>query len=236
MNRCYVLCNMVQTLDGKAVGNFFFEPQNKKPIMLAFKNHEEYLKNGYNAFALGKNTFDKEFTKGFKPDYSKYKNIEISYEDFISKTDCKKFVVSFDRKGNVGWQSNILKGSKVRAEDSHIIEVLTENAPKENIAYYKNLGISYIFCGKDDIDINLALEKLKKNFGIEKLILSGGPTLNGSFLKAGCIDEIALVICSTTGDTNDKCLFNESVMTKFKITKTQVFNEDNMICVNYVKV
>ena len=236
MNRCYVLCNMVQTIDGKVAGNFFKEPQNRKPIMFAFKNHEEYLKNDYNAFALGKNSFEKEFTKGFKPDYSKYKNVEISYEDFISKTDLKHFVVCFDRKGSVGWQTNVLQRSMIKCSDAHIIEVLTENAPKENIAYYKDLGISYIFGGKDDIDINIVLEKLKKNFGIEKLILSGGSTLNGAFLKAGCIDELCLVICSTTGDTEDKVLFNESVLTKFKITKTQVFCEDNMICINYVKI
>lgn len=235
MKRSYVLCNMVMTIDGKVTGNFLKQPENKKAIKFLFQNHENYLKTDYDAFALGRNSFELEFTNGYKPDYSKYLNQDIKYEDFIFKTDLKKYVVAFDRKGVLGWKENILKGNMIRGTDSHIIEILTEQTPKENLLYYKEIGVSYIFAGKEDIDINLALEKLKNLCGINKLILAGGSVLNGAFLKADCVDELALVICSTTGDSGDKTLFNETVLTKYKIKTTQIFIEDNMIYINYVK-
>ena len=56
---------------------------------------------------------------------------------------------------------------------AHIIEVLTEKAPKPFIAYCKSIGISYIFAGKEDIDLKVALKKLKKYFGINKLAVCG---------------------------------------------------------------
>lgn len=42
-------------------------------------------------------------------------------------------------------------------------------------------GVSYIFAGKNDIDIKLALNKLYSIFGIKKLLLEGGSVINGAF-------------------------------------------------------
>ncbi|MBT2734775.1 dihydrofolate reductase family protein [Bacillus sp. ISL-7] len=38
------------------------------------------------------------------------------------------------------------------------------------------------------------MEKLKKLFSIDKLMLEGGGFLNGSFLNEGLIDELSLVL------------------------------------------
>jgi riboflavin biosynthesis pyrimidine reductase len=39
-----------------------------------------------------------------------------------------------------------------------------------------------------------ALEKLGETFGLKTLLLEGGGRINGSFLKAGLIDEISLLV------------------------------------------
>ena len=52
----------------------------------------------------------------------------------------------------------------------------------------------YIFAGKDTLDLPLAARKLKELFGIESMLLSGGGVVDWSFLQAGLIDEISLVI------------------------------------------
>ena len=41
----------------------------------------------------------------------------------------------------------------------------------------------------------MALEILNRELGIERLLLEGGGGSNGSFLRAGLLDEISLAIC-----------------------------------------
>ena len=74
-----------------------------------------------------------------------------------------------------------------------MIEVLTEQALPEYLAYLKKLGISYVFAGVDRLDCTLLLKKLYSLFGIEKLMVAGGGVMNWSFLAQGCIDELSLV-------------------------------------------
>jgi hypothetical protein len=56
-------------------------------------------------------------------------------------------------------------------------------------------GVSYIFAGEQELDPGLALEIRNRELGIERLLLEGGGGSNGSFLRAGLIDEISLAIC-----------------------------------------
>jgi riboflavin biosynthesis pyrimidine reductase len=72
--------------------------------------------------------------------------------------------------------------------------VLTEQVSDAYLAYLKNLGISYIFGGKERLDVTVVVEKLKNLFSIDELILEGGGFLNGSFLNEGLIDELSLVL------------------------------------------
>ena len=93
---------------------------------------------------------------------------------------------------------------------------MTENVDNDYLIYLQEIKVSYIISGNTDINIPNALKKLKKNFGINNLMLEGGSTINGAFLKANCIDEINLIVVPMTGENNDKSLFYESVMTIFK--------------------
>ena len=81
--------------------------------------------------------------------------------------------------------------------------------------------IEYIISGKDDIDINLMLEKLYKNFDIQKISLEGGPTINTSFFKAHAIDELSIMLLPVTGETNDKPFFTESYIQHVKLEKSE---------------
>lgn len=46
-----------------------------------------------------------------------------------------------------------------------------------------------------------ALEILNREFRVERLLIEGGGRANGSFLRAGLIDEISLVICPAVDGT-----------------------------------
>ena len=52
-----------------------------------------------------------------------------------------------------------------------MVEVLTEQASNDYKAFLRRLGISYLLAGKDTLDYALALEKLKRLFGIQVLML-----------------------------------------------------------------
>ena len=72
--------------------------------------------------------------------------------------------------------------------------------------------ISYIFAGKAALDIPLALKKLKDLFSINTVMLSGGGAINWSFLQAGCIDELSLLIAPSTDGLRDTATtFDRSV-------------------------
>ena len=71
---------------------------------------------------------------------------------------------------------------------------MQENASDAYISHLRKAGISYIFAGKDSLDLPLAARKLKELFGIQSMLLSGGGVVDWSFLQAGLIDEISLVI------------------------------------------
>ena len=97
-------------------------------------------------------------------------------------------------------------------ESYHVIQVLTESVGDNYIAHLRENRISYIFAGKAALDIPLALQKLKDLFSINTVMLSGGGAINWSFLQAGCIDELSLLIAPSTDGLRDTATtFDRSV-------------------------
>ena len=72
--------------------------------------------------------------------------------------------------------------------------MLTEKVSDEYLSYLKNLGISYIFAGQSDLNCEIAMQKLYKLFGIERLVIAGGGYTDWTFADAGMIDELSLVL------------------------------------------
>jgi riboflavin biosynthesis pyrimidine reductase len=77
-----------------------------------------------------------------------------------------------------------------------IVAVLTEQVSDAHLAGLRRDGFSYIFAGERELDLALALDILNSELGIERLLLEGGGKSNGSFLRAGLIDEISLAVCA----------------------------------------
>ena len=88
-----------------------------------------------------------------------------------------------------------------RANGDALVSVLTEAASDDHLAELRRDGISYLFAGKTELDLPLALERLSADFGIRRLLLEGGGGINGSFLVAGLIDEISLLILPVADGT-----------------------------------
>jgi riboflavin biosynthesis pyrimidine reductase len=116
--------------------------------------------------------------------------------DFVGEHKTKTYAVGIDPSGKCHWDTNMV-------DTEHAIEVLTEKVSDAYLHHLREKQVSYIFAGKKEIDLELALTKLRKLFGIKKARIDGGGHVNGSFLKAGLIDEFSHIVMPVADGTMD---------------------------------
>lgn len=190
MERPWVVCHMLTSLDGKIDGAFFDAPE-AVPALRAYGR----LRNFYNpeATVYGTTTMLGGYADDTPPALIKTQTLP-SRQDFISPRGrmVGNFIVSVDPKGTLGFSSNILERKGRPA--AHVIQALTAEADPAYLAYLHGQGVSYLFAGEQRLDCRLLLHKLFVQFGIRRLMLAGGGVTNWSFLQEGLIDELSLVI------------------------------------------
>lgn len=185
--------NYMETPEGAAAGDVFYK--------IAFGKEPYYKHQGW---LSGRVTTDDNFTFYEKPELDE-EAAPVPEGDFVARPEAGMYYVSVDPSGRLGWKDCDLTYEDTHA---HVLEVLTGKAGNAYKAYLRGLGISYIIAGSDTLDYGLALEKLKKLFGIKTLMLGGGGVLNWSFIQAGLCDELSLVIAaSADGSSKTPALF-----------------------------
>ncbi|WP_284503922.1 RibD family protein [Caballeronia sp. GAWG2-1] len=136
-------------------------------------------------------------------------------------------VASDERLPRTTWRApGVVKGPFAVALDAHgklhlntgrvngdaPVMVLTEQVSDAHLAELQRDGISYLFAGTDAIDLSVAMNVLATEFGIRRLLLEGGGTINGGFLKADLIDEMSLLLCPfTDGETGIQSFIESTV-------------------------
>lgn len=207
MNRPYIFCHMMTSIDGKIMGTYMDTPQGECAgtvfYDLAFGKNAYYRHQGW---LSGRVTTDDNFTFYRKPDLES--NVpEVQAGDFIAQPDFGMYYVSIDPSGKLGWENSTLHYQDTSA---HVIEVLTEQASNAYKAFLRKLGISYLIAGKTTLDYVQMLSKLKERFHIETLMLGGGGILNWSLIQAGLCDELSIVMTAAAdGAANTPPLFQE---------------------------
>lgn len=191
MNRPYVICHMLATLDGKIIGDFLEDARAKIYMDDYEAIHELYQTK---AWMIGRVSMEKHFTEGHKLDLSNQKITVTDRVDYISSNHADNFAIAIDPSGKLGWTKNYIGDDNHDSRGEHIIEVLTEKVSDAYLSYLQEIGISYIFGGKETLDFNVVLHKLKTLFSIDQLLLEGGGIVNGSFLIEDLVDEISLVL------------------------------------------
>ncbi len=219
MSKPYVICHMTSSIDGKTTGKFLESSAGKKASDVYYKLHRQYDGDG---FACGRITMNESFVHNNKPDTSIYQGRKMTRNDYIADEDAVYFAVSFDTKGSLYWKKGTISDPDEGYDDSHVIEVLSENVKDEFLVYLRSVGVSYIFAGKNEIDVSVALEKLYDLFGIKKLLLEGGSKLNGSFLKAGLVNELSLVIANTLQGEEGLPIFEGGKDVSFDLKPSEV--------------
>ena len=114
--------------------------------------------------------------------------------DFVADSKAKSYAIAIDRSGKIAWQSSEIDGE-------HVITVLSDRVSENYLAFLRSRGVSYIFGGRREIDLPKVLNRLRGKFGIRTLLLEGGGAINGSFLSAGLIDEVSLLVAPVADGT-----------------------------------
>ncbi len=226
MNRPYIICHMVQSVDGKVTGRFLCAPESEAAVNIYYEINRDLKCNG---FICGRVTMEGSFTCGYYPDVSKCTEKTVGV-DFIPGNLSGFYAVAFDPKGRLGWKEPFIQDDDPGYDKAQIFEVLTEQVDPRYLGYLQQLGIPYIFAGEFEIDVEFALGKLK-NIGMENLLLEGGSIINGAFQRAGVIDEISLVISPVVADMKDKPLFMDGNTEKYILTNTE--NRNGVAILNF---
>lgn len=236
MNRPYIICHMLTSLDCKVTGGFLSKNECASAAEIYYRINRTIETNG---FICGRVTMEKSFTNGWYPDLTKYQllgNERSSMKDYISKNLTGYYAICFDTHGKLGWKNSyITDPDKDPGYDgAQIVEILSEDVDRRYLKYLESLDITYIFAGKKVIDVNMVLSKLKKLLGCEKLFLEGGSIINGAFENAQAIDELSLVVAPIIASSDSRGLFTNPVISNFKIVSVEKEN-DNLI-LNYKKI
>lgn len=184
MDKPKVICHMMSTIDGRILTANWGAAYKQ----LSLGELYEKVHTGFNADAwlCGRVTMEKDFTGGAEP-VIKAGVHDATRLDFVGDRKVESFAIAVDEHGKLGWHNNEISGD-------HIITILSEKVADGYLAHLRDIGVSYIFAGKDKFDLGIALEKLKALFGIETIMLEGGGGLNGTMMEEGLVDEISLLI------------------------------------------
>jgi len=177
--RPYVICHMLPSIDGRIVTRGW-------DVKNASREYERTAATfGADAWIIGRISMEPYAGKARVP--SRKNGGRIAREDFVAEHDATSYAIAIDPSGKLRWRANDIDGE-------HVITVLTESVSDDYLAFLQAKGVSYLFGGKSRIDLAKVLQKLRALFDIRKLLLEGGGKINGSFLAAGLIDELSVLV------------------------------------------
>lgn len=187
--RPYVICHIFAALNGHIDGAYLSDPAAS-----ASRDAYAQLQGGFDVDAVA---YGAVTTKGFVGAQAPALDpcADVPAGDFVAPHAERSYYVSLDPAGEIAWGEATFR-RRGRA-DAHVVEVLTEAAPAAYRAYLRERGISYVLAGAQELDLPLALRRLRAHFGIERLLVCGGGKTDMAFLAAGELDELSLVLAPT---------------------------------------
>jgi len=195
-----VICHMAASIDGRIVVNGW-------PSSVAAAVHREYdeLHASFEgeAWMCGRVTME-PFAKRVRSDAELAREYHESAPrpDFRADGGFESFAFAIDPRGRLAWQSNDISGD-------HVVAVLSERVSEEYLAFLREKDVSYLLAGATDVDLAVALEKIRAVFGVRTLMLEGGGRINGAMLEAGLVDEVSLIVAPVAdGEVGTAALFD----------------------------
>lgn len=190
MEKPYVFIHTHTSIDGKinSMDSPKWKSTTRQYLELSLDPEKSVL--NVDGYLNGRKTTVDNRSEQIEPDLDEDAAL-VPEDDFVAVNDAPQYYVSIDPSGKLGWQDNWIDYANVK---THIITVLTKKASNAYKDYLRRKKVSYIIAGDETLDHDLVLYKLKELFGMERIMIGGGGTLNWSFLQSGLVDEVSIVM------------------------------------------
>ena len=178
----YVICHMCTSIDGRIIVDRWPRlPNGKSPADLFETTADSF---GIGAWLVGTTTMREFQGRNLRLKRAKRR---IERTDHVADPRARRFAIGADAKGALRFQEPDVDGD-------HVVLLVSDRVGDDYLAHLQDAGVSYLFCGKDHVDLKVALDKIRRVLGVRRLMLEGGGTFNGAALRAGLVDEISQVV------------------------------------------
>ena len=221
---------MLESMDGIGTGDYL---EKAGDAVVDYFNKEYNF--GSKAILCGRPTYEQGLPGPI--DLSKFKDAKVERVDYIAPKKDDYYTIAIDPKGKLKWTSGYfcIFADYGRNQKAHSVTILTEQVKDDYLAYLKSIEVSYIFAGKDKIDLKVALKKLKKLFGIERVLCEGGPTTNGLLLQEDLVQKIIFYKCPYIASPGGKPVFGEAKLSKWNLETFEMMKDKSTLILTYTK-
>ncbi len=112
-------------------------------------------------------------------------------------------------------------GTTYLAKKSKTLYIITTNSNHPALELKKDFPNIEILKYEDKIDLGDALKKLKQDYGVERITIQTGGTMNASWIREGLIDRLLLVVAPAMvgGKDTSTLMDGESLHTPDELSK-----------------
>jgi riboflavin-specific deaminase-like protein len=179
--RPFVFLNVATTADGKLA------PPNRHFVPFSSKRDQSLLlelRTRADAVMAGARTVDStEVTLGSGG--KKYRELRL-----------KNGLAEYNLRIIVSGSASVNPRAEIfRHEFSPIIILTTERARPTQVRALQNLGAIVRSFGRNEVDFSTALQWLRREWKVTRLLCEGGGEINDALLRAKLVDEIHLTLC-----------------------------------------
>jgi riboflavin biosynthesis pyrimidine reductase len=178
----YVICHMCTSIDGRILSDRWRRWLPPRSSAQLFEKTASSFR--ISSWVVGTTTM-REFAAGDRSLPRSHQR--IARTDYLADRKASSHAIGTDAKG-------VLRFRQPDVDGDHVVLLLSERVGDDYLAHLRAAGVSYLFCGRNQVDARIALDKLARLLGIRRLMLEGGGTFNGVLLRAGLVDEISQVI------------------------------------------
>lgn len=109
----------------------------------------------------------------------------VLWRDHLPRTASTWFVVA-DSRGRVDWTFT--------GDDTTALHVLVcRTSPPGYLQRLRDLGVGYFVVGALRVDLRAALVRIREVFGVDRVVVDSGGTMNAALLRNGLVDIIDVV-------------------------------------------
>ncbi|WP_102960916.1 RibD family protein [Mangrovicella endophytica] len=179
-----VICHMMVSLDGRIHPSRWTASPDGDRAQWSSLYEQLHDRMKADAWLVGRTTMA-EMSKGEAHPPAGAVSVQRPHH-FVTR-DATTYALALDRSGKLHFAKPDIGGDPV-------VVLLGHDVPDSHLAELAGDGVSYLVAADETMDVGSMLAVLREELGIERLILEGGGTINGSLLKAGLVDEISLLV------------------------------------------